>query len=112
MVEGGFDGGDVDRAHRAEILGHDQVGGEVVQCAFVKVVEVLAGGEAGSDFRVDFGWAQTFGQGRGGDDTPRPGLGREVAFEGHSDHVVSRAEGEEDLRCRRQRRHNPHDLRA
>ena len=50
------------------------------------------------------------GQRRRRDDPARSRLGRVVALEGHPDHVVTRTDGEQDLRRRRQQRHDPHPV--
>lgn len=108
MIEGGVDGGDIHGAHRAQVLGYDEIGGQVSQGVLVEMVEVLAGGHPGSDLGVDLRWLQMVGQRGGRHDPPGPGLRREVALEGHSDNIVAGTDGEEDLSRRRQQRDDTH----
>ena len=99
----------VDRADRAQVLGHDQVGVEVGQRPGVQVVEVLPGRHPGAHRGVDLGRRQPLGQRAGRHDPPLAGLRRVVALEGHADDVVAGAEVEEDLGGRRQQRHDAHE---
>ena len=74
----------------------------------VEVVEVLTGGDPGAHRRVDRRRPEPLRQGAGGHDAARAGLLRVVALERHPDHVLARADREEDLGGRRQQRHDVH----
>ena len=76
MLEGGVDLLDVDGAHRAQVLGHHQIGVERAERPLVQRVEVLACGQAGPDQGVDLPRRQAFGQGGVGHDPTRPGFRR------------------------------------
>ena len=99
---------DVDGAHGAQVLGHDQIGIEVAQRSLIEGVEVFARRHAGPDHGVDLRRRQAIGQGRGGDDPPTPRLGRKVTLEGHAGHVGARADGEQDLRGGGEKRDDAH----
>ena len=99
---------DVDRTDRAEVLGDHEVGVQVRERALVEVVEVVAAGHRGDHELVDRGGAQALGHRRGRDDPAGAGLGGEVALEGHADHVVARADREQDLGGRGEQRDDPH----
>ena len=73
-----------------------------------KPVEVLAAGDRVHDVRVDLGRRQALRHRGRRDDRAGPGLGGRVALERHADDVVTRADREEDLRRRREQRHDPH----
>ncbi len=98
----------VDRAHRAQVLGDDQVGVEPGQGALVEVVEVLAPAQGLGHESIDRGRIQALRHRAGGDDRAFSGLGRGVALEGHPDDVVARADREEDLGGRGKQGDNPH----
>ena len=75
--QGVVDQRDVDRAHRAQVLGDHEVGVEVGEGAGVEVVEVVAGLHRARDERVDLRRREALGQGAGRHDPPLPGLGRD-----------------------------------
>jgi len=102
------DSADVHGAHRAQVLGEDQIRIQLAQGVRVQAIQVLTGREPGPHLGVDLGWCQPRRQRRGRDDAPRPGLGGEVALKGDPDNIITRAEGEKNLGNRGQQRHNPH----
>ena len=53
MVERLIDVGDIDRAHRAQILSDDHIGVEVAQGALIEGVQVLTRRDAGPHLGVD-----------------------------------------------------------
>ena len=108
VVEGRAHGVDVDRADGAEVLGDDQVRVEAAQRSRVEVVEVVAVAHRLRHEGVDLGRPQSVGQRGGRHDRAAPGLRRGVALERHADHLVARAEREQDLGGRRQQRDDAH----
>ena len=108
MVERLLDLGHLDGAHRAQVLGDDDLRSQVSEGAGVQTVDVLPGVDPGPDLGVDLARAQPLGQGGIGDYPAGVGLGREVALEGDPDHRVTGAHGEEDLGGRGQQRHDAH----
>ena len=59
VVERLVDLGYIDRAHRAEILGHDEIRVDGAQRIGVERVEILPGGQAGPNLGVDLRWGET-----------------------------------------------------
>ena len=101
--------GDVDRADRAQVLGDHERRVEGAQRVGGEVVEVLAPRDRVDDVGVDLGRRQPRGHRGGRHDRAAARLGRGVALEGHADHVVARAEGEQDLGGRGEQGHDPHE---
>jgi hypothetical protein len=97
MLERLIDLLDVDGAHGTQVLGHHQIGVDGAERPFVQGVEILTRGQTGPDHGVDLPRRQSLGHRGVRHDPPRPGFGREVALEGHPDHVGPGPDGEEDL---------------
>ena len=101
--------GHIDRAHRAQILGDDEIGRELAQRAFIEVVQVVAGRDACTDLVIDLRRGQSGRQRRVRHDATSSRLRRIVALEGDADDVGACAHREQDLRRGGQQRHDPHD---
>jgi hypothetical protein len=85
------------RAHRAQILRHDQVGLELGQQVLVQHVDRLAALRALAHRGVDLGGAQARRQHVAGDLRQALDRGRVVALVRDADHVVAEAQREEQL---------------
>src|SRR6476619_3741008 len=108
MGEGVVHDGHVDGADGAEILCHHEVRVEPGKRTLVEVVQVVPTVHRGGDEVVDLLAGQPFRHRTGRDDGAGASLLRVVALERHPDDLVTHPEVEEDLRGRRQKRHDPH----
>ena len=99
----------IDGAHRAQILGDDELRVEVGEGAAIEAVQVLAGGHPLLDGGVDTGRVEPLRERGRRHDALRASGRREVALERHTDDVVAQPELEQDLGCGREQRDDPHD---
>ncbi len=98
VLEGLINFADVDRAHRAEVLGDHEVGIERPECTGVERVEVFPGRQTRAHRGVDLARSETRRQGRVRDDLSLARLEGKVTFESDADDVCAGTHGEEDLR--------------
>ena len=95
------------RAHPAQVLGQQQLGRDLGDRLVVEAIQPAVRG-LGSHPRVDVARRQPGRLARTDDDALVAGCRRRVALIGHAEEAVVEAEGEHDLRGRRQERHDPH----
>jgi hypothetical protein len=99
-----------DRAHAAQRLCDDQVGGEIAQQLVVELVDRLALERSLADGGVDLARAETGGEDVAGDLRQLARGGRVVALVCHGHQLGAEPEGKQHLRGRRHQAYDSHGL--